>query len=555
MTRINLPTERRIGHLKVLRQGRKLTLKEYNALTLAEQLDMIRQARGKQKYDLILNAEKAEILTPQLHPQELYLTVNELGAEYAVELLMLASPEQITTLLDLDCWNDDSLSEVLSLHWLGLLLNTGEEKICQLVNHLEPELLALFLKKHLTIIRGLEAYDDDEMENAKRMESIYDIEYASEDAAKIIGALLQILLRKDQDSYLFLMEMIRSENFSILEEEVYQARNNRLLDIGFFPKNEAREIYTYLDPERFSVGGKKDFILESESLQHPGALLNYAEPRALLTEILSTGIDPALASELSMLANRKMSADSIDVASSEAVTEELQSVYDTLNLALEYLAGNDLSKAEKIFRSTYLLHLFQFGYSLIHQRQLSAKKIFTGPVGPLLDVPEQLFVESLLERPACIYHAACEDTPGQVKPLTTLKDLELADLKLAQLLSLQALFAEELPFTLVEMEYPDDQAPPLSTRFMTAVANQLLGNSLCLLPISAGNLPLLKNMTFREDKLHPEFQAEVHKLVTTLTENCHFFSKFCLECWLDDFIFYDPTQPGINFPECLIYDS
>ena len=60
MTRIELPTERQVGHLTVLRQGRKLSLKEYNALTGSERLEMIHQASGKQKYDLILNANDAE---------------------------------------------------------------------------------------------------------------------------------------------------------------------------------------------------------------------------------------------------------------------------------------------------------------------------------------------------------------------------------------------------------------------------------------------------------------------------------------------------------------
>ena len=183
MTKITLPSERQVGHLTLLRQGRNISLAEYNALSTDEQLNMIHQARGKQKYDLLINAQQVEKLVPQLHPQELYLTINELGAEYSTELLTLATPEQLTTLLDLDCWDEDSLSPVLSLYWLELLLSTGEEKICQLAREMEPEILTLFLKKHLFITRGLEAYDDDDAENAKRMEGIYDIQYASENAA------------------------------------------------------------------------------------------------------------------------------------------------------------------------------------------------------------------------------------------------------------------------------------------------------------------------------------------------------------------------------------
>ncbi|MEA3363799.1 MAG: DUF6178 family protein, partial [Thermodesulfobacteriota bacterium] len=365
MTKISLPAKRQVGHLTLLRQERNISLAEYNTLTTDEQLHLIHQARGKQKYDLLINTPQIEKMVPQLHPQELYLTINALGAEYSTELLMVASTEQLTTLLDLDCWDADNLSPVLSLYWLQLLLSTGEEKICQLVRQMEPEILALFLKKHLIITRGLEVYDDDDAENAKRLEGLYDVEYSSEDAAKIIGAILKIWLEHEQESYLLIMEMIRSENLSVLEEEVYQTRSNRLLDLGIIPAIEAREIYNYKDPETFSTGGKSDFLLEAENLPNPAALLTQAEPQNLLAEILAGGIDHDLACELLFLANRKMSADNIDIAESDAVTETFQSTYNALNLALEFLAGTDLDKADTLFRNTYLLNLFQLGHSLV----------------------------------------------------------------------------------------------------------------------------------------------------------------------------------------------
>ncbi|NOQ42530.1 MAG: hypothetical protein GQ563_08535, partial [Desulfuromusa sp.] len=60
MTKISLPSKRQVGHLTLLRQERKITVAEYNALTIDEQLNMIHQARGKQKYDLLINAQHVE---------------------------------------------------------------------------------------------------------------------------------------------------------------------------------------------------------------------------------------------------------------------------------------------------------------------------------------------------------------------------------------------------------------------------------------------------------------------------------------------------------------
>jgi len=424
MTRIQLPTERQIGHLTLHRQGRKLSLKEYNSLTSSERLKMIQQAAGKQKYELILNANDNEQLVPLLHPQELYLTINEVGAEYAVELLALASTEQITTLLDLDCWQGDNLSPVLTLHWLQLLLETGQEKVCQIAQEIEPEILAIFLQKHLTILRGLEAYDDDDAENAKRMESIYDIDYATEDAAKIIGPFLQIIVERVQGTYLRVMEMIRSEMLSTFEEEMFQARNNRISDLGFIPSVEARGIYAFLDPERFSPGGKIGYRIEADDLPNPGALLAKAQPNNLLAEVLTNGLSHELATELCMLANRKMSADGTEISDTAEVSLSLQQLYNTLNLALEFLAGTDADKAEQIVGSTYLLHLFQLGHSLQKQLQTAAQQIVASPIGPFLDYPEQLFIDSLLDTPAMFYHEATAEAPSHLQPIASAHDLE-----------------------------------------------------------------------------------------------------------------------------------
>ncbi len=538
MTSIQLPKERQVGHLTLHRQGKKITSKEYNALTAAERLEMIRQARGKQKLDLLLNAQDAEQLVPQLHPQEIYLTVNQLGPDSCSELLMLASTEQVTTLLDLDCWNGDQLSPVLSLHWLELLLSTGPEKVCQLAKEIEPELLALFLKKHLKITRGLEAFDDDGAENANRLEGLYDIEYASEDAAKIIAALLKILMQEEQETYLLLMEMIRSENLSVLEEEVYQTRDNRLLDLGILPSAEARGLYSYIDTTSFQVGGKEDFRLEAEALPNPGAILAHATPDNLLAEVLATDISHQLATELSMLANRKMSADQIDLASAEAIAESLQSLYKVLNLALENLAGKDLAQAETVFKTTYLQQLYQYGYSLIHKRQLQAQQITEGPIGQLLDYPEQLFVDSLLQQPAYLYCDATEDAPSSLQEISSSKDLQVVDARLQQLTALEKLFTEQLPFRLPTGEALESAELTLASLLLTAVANQVLGNPFEPNPLPLTTLAELGEKTLQDEQIREDFARGFCDFMRSHSKNCDFFAQFCLECWEEELCDY-----------------
>ncbi len=530
MTKITLPEKRQVGHLTLHRQGRKISLQEYNALTLDEQLSMVHNTKGKEKYDLLINSKYVEKIVPKLHPQELYLTINTLGAEYSHELIALASTEQITLFLDLDCWEGDTLSPALSLEWLELLLAAGEEKVCELARELEPEILTLCLKKHLIITRGLEAYDDDDDENAKRLESLYDVQYTSENAAKTIGAILKIWLDREQESYLLIMEMIRSENLSVLEEEVYQARNNRLLDLGIVPTSEAKALYSYTDPDTFKPGGKSDFRLEAEGMQLPAALITSAEPHNILAEIISDGIDHEASCELLFLVNRRMSADNVDLSDDNAVSEAFQSTYEVLNLALEFLSARDIDKAKQIFNNTYLLQLFQLGYSLIKRCQEQAQKIADDSLYPYFDYHEQLFIDSLLQDPAVLYLNDADGQPEKLQKIITSEHLEQTQSKLDQITALIELFTSIFPFSL---PIPDDEShyPTLSAVFLTAVANQLLDRGFSPAPLNKEDFAALRHKTFVGETISESFKQNIFASMAHYQTECHFFAEFCLECW------------------------
>jgi len=536
MTKIKLPSERQVGHLKLLRQEREISISEFNALTTNEQLDIIRQLHGKDKYDLIISAQNADKLVPQLNPQEIYLTVNEIGTSDVTELLALSSPAQISLLLDMDCWDGDNLSSVLTLRWFELILSTGNEKICQLIREMEPETIALFLKKHITIIHGIEVFDSDEIDNAKRLESLYDIDYSSEDSSKIIGALLRIWMEQEQESYLLIMEMIRSEQIASLEEELYIERNNRLLDLGILPAVEAKSIYTYVDPNRFTTGGKIGFELEADEINNPMALLAQAAPCNLLADILGSGIDHAAACELLLLVNRKMSADNVDFSETRQVSETIQSTYDTLNLALEYLAGKDADQAERIFNDTYLLHLFQLGHSLVAERRNKALHIADSSIYPYLDYQELLFIDSLLETPPCLYLPESEDNPAKLVQIRTMVDLNLADLRLQQIEALEELFTVKLPFTLPQPDEFDEEIPTLAQYLITAVANQVLGRELRPIPLSESDLTTLKDKTIVTDRLDNNFCQQLVQYFNQQLDHLEFFTEFCLELWEESLV-------------------
>ena len=327
------------------------------------------------------------------------------------------------------------------------------------------------------------------------------------------------------------MEMVRGENLTVLEEEVYQTRSNRLLDLGIIPSIEAKEIYSYIEPEAFNPGGKSDFHLEADNLKSPAALLACAEPHNLLAELLNHGLKHDIASELLLLANRKMSADNVDISDIDNVTETLQTTYDTLNLALEFLAGSDSDKARTIFNNTYLLHLFQLGSSLIKKRQRKGKEIAGSLIYPFLDYPELLFVDSLVLNPPGLYQ---EDDPGvssSLQPLISMDILSHIDRRLIQIEALQRLFTQDLPFKFQPQDQLTENHPTLSGIFLTAVANQLLGREFTPALLPRDDIPRLKDKTFSDGELSESFCFEISQSMQEIAPDCDFFTQFCLDIW------------------------
>lgn len=525
-------------------EPQRISAVELNRLTQAERLEKIRNSRGKTKYEMLLDAKDGDQLTPRLHPQEIYLTVSAVGPEYAAELLLLTSTEQIVTLFDLDCWEGDCIDPKATLQWLSLLLETGEAKVYRTISEMEPELFVLFLKSFIKVVAGPEVYDDDDnIRNAKRVDGLYDIDYRDEESAKIVGGILNILQQGDQENWMLLLEMVRGELDSVLEEEVYQSRSNRLLDYGFLPPAEARSIYTIVDPDSYKPESGKRFDLESDGLQSPLPLLRLAQPGGLLAEVLSSGIDHSLATELCLLANRKMTADLVDLSHEENVSQSLSQLYDGLNLGLEHLTGNDVVRAGAIFRDNYLQQIFQVGHSLVHKLAERGKALLSTPAGKLLDGPFRRFVENLQQSPPSLFCGIRIGDPQQPEMISSLRQLTCIETILRQIELQQQIFTEILSVEQDQLEQLDlsdcniEELTDLtlSDLFLTALANQLLGGEFIPQPLNTSELPTLHRLLVQNGGLNPQIVEQVRDQLDAQLPGASEFADYCLEIWQEEF--------------------
>src|SRR5512133_2405311 len=116
-----------------------------NSICLSEktrnltEVTMVVNARNKMA--VLFDAPSPEAATKALPALELHAIIRELGAESAFELFQMATPEQARVILDLELWEDWSISVEETARWLDLILSAGDEYALRLLPQLDQEIL------------------------------------------------------------------------------------------------------------------------------------------------------------------------------------------------------------------------------------------------------------------------------------------------------------------------------------------------------------------------------------------------------------------------------
>ncbi len=367
------PTKKNAGLTLV--KGGKLSAREFAALPFAEKLEHLRGIGAKRRRDLLLADPEPRRLARAFPPPEMFWLVKEVGEIDAVELIHLASPEQVAFFLDMELWDKWSLSQKKALEWLGYLVEGGEEFLGELLPGLDLELLLLILKKEITVGGGLgELASDEERLGAwdHTFDNVYFITFRNKKHTRLVGTFIDTVYRVDHSLYLAVMEGVKNEVGSEMEELALQFRAGRLADQGFPELDDALTIYARLDPAAFVPGGDKAPLPTPPTESLP---ILPAGGDSFLQRVLAQAHSEGLRQELNYLVNSALVAEGAAFSDAETMQAVLQRVYGCLTIALEFLSGNDETKALEIVRGEYLKRLFQLGWNILRGLQQKAEGI------------------------------------------------------------------------------------------------------------------------------------------------------------------------------------
>jgi hypothetical protein len=525
---------------------RKLpTPQEFATLSRTRQLDLLRRASSRQKLLLLVDAGDGEELLALLPPQDVYLLARELGPDQIPELLTMASPEQWTAFFDFDCWHGDTFNAAAARRWLAILLEGEAPRVAATLQQVDFELLVLMLHREVKVPSGPEELDDEDvMAEGRRRECGYLLDYLDEDGAKLYGTLIDILFREAPGFCRYLLEAVRSEGESLLQESVYRQRADRLLDQGLPDSYSAQAVFAWLDPATFTVAAQGKLPLGGSATgAAPGAALQLARPGGVLAEVLAEGIDAELTWELACLVNKVLMAERVDLGALDQVRAAVERTFAILNLGLEQLGGDDVEAARRHLHDAYAEQLFRLGFSLTLRLQRQARALQEASIGPYLDRPFRVVIDALLQRRPHFPVTLAEPGRSGLRPFGSRRDLRLVEAALDRLEQQRQLFETALHFELplpeawqLEGCYPRHGSElTLAAIFLTALANRLLGRAFAPQPLAAAELPALQALISRDGQLDPQLRLQTVAWLDELVPGAGAFGTFCLDLWNEEF--------------------
>lgn len=381
----------------------------------------LQAARGREKLDLLFSAPDPEALVQSIPEHDLYLALLEIGPDDASEVVALASPQQFRHIVDLAAWprGDEGPDPRAVLRWLHLARDGGgnsdraRRRYLDKLALLDAEMRSLVLRKAMRV-HDLEEEAEPAVADPGRTfrtpEGRYVVEFLP-DAGEYgtLKQLLEDLYGEDVLGTTRLLESLRWEVPTELEETARRWRDGRLRDLGFPDLEEALAFYarpakttTTTPAAATSVPGTPSTALTALAPGAPG-LLDSA--LALLDGEKQDRAEEGVVHAL----NAALVANAVPLDDVDEVRSALDDARATLSLGLEVLANGDSTAAARVISERPIREIFQAGLVDAYRLQGRARRIAQSARLPqaqtvtLFDPPLSDVVEALQrKRPAWV---------------------------------------------------------------------------------------------------------------------------------------------------------
>lgn len=365
---------------------RELTEQKRHALSLPPEKAMA----------AILDSPSPAALVHAIPEEDLYLLIQDIGVEDALELLGLASNRQWAFILDMSIWEKDRISLAEWTRWLYLLMKADPARLVRWIAEERMEEMEYYLLQNLDLAvrepdqdpselgEGFHTYDDTLYVRFRNLAVHPETEAPIQ--AERDAFLDEFLRRLAADDHIHYCNML-IESRSILpaehEEETYRLRNVRLAEKGHKPFSEAIGIYQPLSAEDCRGGrpAKRSLRPVPETPPPPVYPFSVIEAGSVfaggLARIEAAAEMELLQAEFAGLCNRIISADQVRIQGRETLMPVVKKACGYVSIGLEALAGQNAippARAASMIRRYPLDRIFRVGYGRALELKWRAEK-------------------------------------------------------------------------------------------------------------------------------------------------------------------------------------
>lgn len=320
-------------------------------------------------------------IVPMLPCQPLYFALKQKGLSESLPVLKHISSEQLTRLIDYDCWPKDRIDSEAALIFLEHFGRVSIEHLYERFSGLDEEY-------QMAILSGLiETYEfDDPLDIPEPLASrliampcrkvYYAIRSDSEDVQRVVKLIVDSAIECNMR---YAYALISHASYRPPHEDAAHAlrfRNARLEEDGFVSFSESQALFQPVDLK--SLSGR---WVKEENAKRSGALSRedrldspYLDRVLALARSSGWDIDDLymVHQNLLYLANALGVAMQIEPDDLEGLNRVLLQAQSMVSVGLDYLSQGDTNRALEVLRAEYPKTLFQSGLSLFFE---SRKKV------------------------------------------------------------------------------------------------------------------------------------------------------------------------------------
>jgi hypothetical protein len=292
--------------------------------------------------------------------------------------------DQLTFVADFFCWDKDEIHTDHFLEWIDTLLQIDRDKLLGFLSETDIEFLISGFIKVVEVFKTehLEVADDAIGDLPFfTLDQLYYV-HITGDYFESTRQAIEILFEVHRALYINLLESVIGEDESMIQEEAYQLRNNRLTTFGFPEKEESMRIYQPIT-DWASIEKKESLLLDNKPNEKFHNTFPILREHALpfLDKVLNRFYqknpqDDQLESEFLSLTNKILACENFPFHDAQAIRNCFARARKWISLSLETLSQRNEEQACTLLEKHFMETLFRGAMTALQKLRSEMERTF-----------------------------------------------------------------------------------------------------------------------------------------------------------------------------------